>query len=176
MSLIGWVQTWNQSCESPIYYVIYLQFIYPTDYQWYVTNASCVYEVITRSGIGVTEALSAILCVSDFSDSAKVTVRSFESHSYLTCVTSAKLWWPPSNMNMIFNEWPLFDNSEKFAKMNELQEIGFVNPSPDLVYNDLGFVSLCYQCWYRYNISPVLTHCGLVMSYGNRDLGQHWHE
>ena len=55
------------------------------------------------SGVGVTKAPFVNFSVSKIFDLAKVPVRLFVSHSYLTGVTAAELRQHLSNMNMIFN-------------------------------------------------------------------------
>ena len=56
-----------------------------------------------RAGVGVTKAPFVNFPVSKIFDLAKVPVRLFVSHSYLTGVTTAELWQHLSNMNTIFN-------------------------------------------------------------------------
>ena len=56
---------------------------------------------INTPGEGVTNYVN--FSVSKISDVAKVPVRLFASHSYLTGVTAAELRRHLSNMNMIFN-------------------------------------------------------------------------
>ena len=57
----------------------------------------------TKPGVGVTKAPFLNFSVSKIFDLAKVPVRLFASHSYLTGVTAAELRQHLSNMNMIFS-------------------------------------------------------------------------
>ena len=54
-------------------------------------------------GVGVTKAPFVNFSVSRIFDLAKVPVRLFASHSYLTGVTAAELRQHLSNMNVIYN-------------------------------------------------------------------------
>ena len=63
---------------------------------------------IFQPGVGVTKAPFVNFSVSKIFDLAKVPVRLFASHSYLTGVTAAELRQHLSNMNMIFNRKPVF--------------------------------------------------------------------
>ena len=56
-----------------------------------------------KPGVGVTKAPFINFSVSKIFDLAKVTVRFFESHSYLTGITAAELQRYLSNINMIFD-------------------------------------------------------------------------
>ena len=47
----------------------------------------------------------------------------------------------------------LYDNNKTHSSMTTAHIVTFV-------YNNKG--------------TPILTHCGLMKSYGNTDLGQHW--
>ena len=58
---------------------------------------------VAGPGVGVTKAPFVNFSVSQILDLAKVPVRLFASHSYLTGVTAAELRRHLSNMNMIFN-------------------------------------------------------------------------
>ena len=59
--------------------------------------------LLYRPGVGVTKAPFVNFSVSKIFDNAKVPVRIFVSHSYLTGVTATELRQHLSNMNMIFN-------------------------------------------------------------------------
>ena len=56
-----------------------------------------------RPGVGVTKATFVNFSVCKIFDLAKVPLKVFESHSYLTGVTAAELRQHLSNMNLIFN-------------------------------------------------------------------------
>ena len=59
--------------------------------------------LMKRTGVGVTKAPFVNFSISRIFDLAKVPVRLFASHSYLTGVTAAELRQHLSNMNVIYN-------------------------------------------------------------------------
>ena len=60
-------------------------------------------NILRRPGVWVTKAPFINFSVSKIVNLAKVPVRIFESHSYLTSVTAAELRRHMSNINVIFN-------------------------------------------------------------------------
>ena len=75
------------------------------------------------SGVGVTKAPFVNFSVSKIFDLAKVNLRSFESHSYLTGITAAELRRYLSNINMIFNIQRLFRQCWKIRKIKERRKL-----------------------------------------------------
>ena len=101
-------------------YVYHVYIIYPLDIRiydvcrdllanihsinWGRVTHKCVSKLTSSgSGVGVTKAPFVNFSVSRIFDLAKVPVRLFASHSYLTGVTAAELRQHLSNMNVIYN-------------------------------------------------------------------------
>ena len=100
---------WNQ-CQDLVRkanaYLVKLLGSYSLETQVVVTLSTRRWLLLYISmgpGVGVTKAPFVNFSVSKIFDMAKVHVRFFESHSYLTGVTAAELRQHLSNMNMIFN-------------------------------------------------------------------------
>ena len=74
-------------------------------------------------GVGVTKAPFVNFSVSKIFGLAKVPVRLFASHSYLTGVTAAELRQHLSNMNMIFNRQPVFWQCWTIGKLTERRKL-----------------------------------------------------
>ena len=71
---------------------------------------------VTGSGVGVTKVPFVKFSVSKNFVLSKVPLRLFESHSYLTDATAAKLRRHLPNINVIFKANMCFDNAGKFGK------------------------------------------------------------
>ena len=69
--------------------------------------------------MGVTKAPFVNLSVNQFYYLANIPVRFFDSHSYLTGVTTAQLHWHLSNINMILDN-VCFDDYENLKKQRTL--------------------------------------------------------
>ena len=76
-----------------------------------------------KFGVGVTKAPFVNFSVSRIFDLAKVHVRLFQPHSYLTDVTAAELRRHLPNMNMIFNSWHVFWRFWKIRKITERRKL-----------------------------------------------------
>ena len=63
----------------------------------------CQFSTYIGPRVGVTQAPFVNFSVNKIFDLAKVLVKFYQSHSYLTDVTGAELWRHLSNINMIFN-------------------------------------------------------------------------
>ena len=74
-------------------------------------------------GVGVTEALFVNSSVSKIFNEAKVPLRIFESHLYLTGATAAQLQWHLSNINVTLNSWHLFWQCLRFRKVMEWKKL-----------------------------------------------------
>ena len=73
--------------------------------------------IMLDQGWGVLKLSSLILPFGTRPDFIKVFVRFYESHSYLTDVTAAKLQWHLSDMKEIFNILIIFRTPEKNGKV-----------------------------------------------------------
>ena len=86
--------------------------------------------------------------------SAKVSVRSDESHLYLTGVTAAKMKRHMSNMSVIFTKWPMFWGFWKKWGNTDTVEMGLVMlliPNPILSRSAVRMtIKLMYQSYYYY--------------------------
>ena len=80
----------------------YLQ-VNATELHWWLLRYPARY-ITNISGVGVTKAPFINFSVSKIFDLAKLLLRLFESHLYLTGATAAELRRHLSNINMIFNK------------------------------------------------------------------------
>ena len=85
------------------------------------------------SGVGVTKAPFVKFSVSKIFNLAKIHVRFFESHSYLTGVTAAELREHLQSINLIFNSQRVFWQCWKKSENNGTEEFGLVTYTPGLM-------------------------------------------
>ena len=96
-------------------------------------------------------------------------LRNFFFQNYLLCsLNHIHVWWvsPQGSCGDTYQIWKImsiFDCGEKLGN-NGIEEIALVTPTP---------VKQGARASTRMALSQ-LTHCGLVMLYGDIDLGQHW--
>ena len=119
---------------------------------------NCLHASITcinnlRPWVRVTKSLLIVFSMWQVFKLVKAPVRFFESHSYLTGVTAAKLCWHLSNMNMIFNT-SVPHILEKWEN-NKTQKTGLVTPP----LKDMDTISMA-QC--KKYVTPLLTHWSYV--------------
>ena len=89
----------------------------------------CRFDLIiglSNLGLGVTKAPFVNFSVKWIFDFAKISVKFFESLSYVMGITTVELWWNLSNMNVIFNRHPVFWQWWKIRKIMEGRKYGLV--------------------------------------------------
>ena len=99
-------------------FVVWLKFQWLFLCGWEARGFSSL-DPVRATGVGVTKAPFVNFSVSKIFDLANITVRSFESHSYLTGIATAELRRYLSNINMIFNIWHVFRICWKIRKITE---------------------------------------------------------
>ena len=72
---------------------------------------------------------------------------SFESRSYWSGVSAAKLWWHLSNMDMIFNRKPVFLLLSINWENNGIVEIGLITPIPGPPRWQEGLLLALFYLW-----------------------------
>ena len=90
----------------------------------------------------------------------------------MTGVTAAELRWHLSNMNVLFNRYLVFFNSEKNWVNNEMGEVGLVTPTPAVLVAPLfqleseGRVDSCTCVSVSSRVSPSSWQGGAHMCWG----------
>ena len=122
-----------------------------TLYQIYVFNNHILHgsSRLCRSGVEVTKAPFVNFSVSKIFVLAKVPLRLFESHLYLTGATAAELQRHLSNINAIFNSVACVLMILKNSENKGSEEIGLVTPTPDCLCSVLvpWNTNMPVVCW-----------------------------
>ena len=102
---------------------------------------------------------------------AKVPIRFFESHSYLTVVPATVLRWHLSNISMTFNRTHVCLTMLKNSGNNGTEEIGLVTSSPGLLIT-LQWVCVLKRRCHVDLIFITALHCKLTMTTSSATSGE----